>query len=48
LPQPGQALGGLTTDSPRGTRQMTTLRNEPIISPTRPQDRTRARVTSDF
>src|SRR4051812_36675079 len=32
--QPGQCEGGRTTDSPLGTRQMTTLRNEPITSPT--------------
>jgi hypothetical protein len=29
----GQCEGGETIDSPRGTRQMTTLRNEPINSP---------------
>src|SRR5689334_10590765 len=33
LPHAGHALGGLTTDSPRGTRQMTTLRNEPTSAP---------------
>src|SRR5689334_18008567 len=33
LSQPAQCDGGLTTDSPRGTRQITTLRNEPTIRP---------------
>ena len=29
----GQCDGGLTIDSPRGTRQMTTLRNEAMQAP---------------
>src|SRR4051794_38398552 len=33
VPQLGQADGGRTTDSPRGTRQTTTFRNDPITSP---------------
>ena len=32
-PQAGQALPGRTTDSPAGTRCTTTLRKEPIRSP---------------
>ena len=35
-PQRGQADGGLTTDSPRGTRWTTTLRKEPMTSPSSP------------
>src|SRR4051812_20676962 len=35
--QRGQCEGGCTIDSPRGTRQITTLRNEPISSPSTPQ-----------
>src|SRR3954469_6983036 len=35
-PQAGQALRGRTTDFPAGTRTMTTLRNEPMITPSRP------------
>ena len=31
--QPGQCDAGFTNDSRRGTRQMTTFRNEPITSP---------------
>src|SRR5512142_2204471 len=31
--QPGQCDGGATTDSPRGMRQITTFRNEPISRP---------------
>src|SRR3954452_952095 len=41
--QPGQCEGGRTTDSPRGTRQMTTLRKEPM---TRPRSATRTRRTT--
>src|SRR5947209_13669475 len=37
LSQPGQCEGGRTTDSPRGTRQMTTLRNDPMSRPSTPQ-----------
>src|SRR6478672_2625596 len=37
---PGQCEGGRTTDSPLGTRQMTTLRKEPTASP-----RTTVRIT---
>src|SRR4051794_37524187 len=35
--QPGQCERGVTTDSPRGTRQMTTFRNDPISRPNTPQ-----------
>ena len=35
VPHAGQCDGGRTTDSPRGTRQMTTLRNEPMTRPRR-------------
>src|SRR4051794_1014021 len=34
--QPGQCDGGVTIDSLRGTRQITTLRNEPMTSPYMP------------
>src|SRR4051794_29182166 len=34
VPHVGQALRGRTTDRPAGTRTITTLRNEPISSPT--------------
>src|SRR3954467_3391537 len=33
VPQDGQCEGGRTMDSPRGTRQMTTLRKEPMRRP---------------
>ncbi len=36
LSQPGQCDGGFTIDSCRGTRQMTTLRKDPMTSPYRP------------
>src|SRR3954454_19182454 len=36
-PHFGQCDRGRTTDSPRGTRQMTTLRNDPISRPNTPQ-----------
>src|SRR3954463_13667428 len=36
-PHLGQCDRGRTTDSPRGTRQMTTLRNDPISRPNTPQ-----------
>src|SRR3954467_4887911 len=36
-PHLGQCDRGRTTDSPRGTRQITTLRNDPISRPNRPQ-----------
>src|SRR3954469_10605173 len=36
-PHFGQCDRGRTTDSPRGTRQMTTLRNDPISRPNSPQ-----------
>ncbi len=36
--QPGQCDGGDTTDSPRGTRQITTLRNDPMSRPSTPQN----------
>ena len=32
-PQDGQCEGGRDNDSPRGTRQMTTFRKEPIAKP---------------
>jgi hypothetical protein len=32
----GQAEGGRTTDRPAGTRNATTLRNEPITNPNNP------------
>ena len=44
--QPGQCDGGLMTDSPRGTRQITTLRKDPIISPKSPHSTARRGVTS--
>src|SRR5687768_3448964 len=37
VPQLGQALGGWAIDSPRGTRWITTLANEPKIRPRTPQ-----------
>ena len=46
MPQDGQALGGLTTDSPRGTRQMTTLRKEPMASPSTEASDTTKTVTA--
>ena len=33
LPHAPQALGGCTTDPPRGTRSTTTVRNEPTNNP---------------
>src|SRR3954453_17562538 len=36
-PHEGQGHRGRTTDSPRGTRQMTTLRNDPMSRPNTPQ-----------
>src|SRR3954468_16737802 len=36
-PHLGQCDRGRTTDSPRGTRQITTLRNDPISRPNTPQ-----------
>jgi hypothetical protein len=33
-PHLGHALGGETIDSPRGTRQITTLRKDPMRRPT--------------
>src|SRR4051812_15691916 len=35
-PQLGQCEGGDTTDSPRGTRQITTFRNDPTRRPSTP------------
>ena len=35
-PQPGQRERGFDSDSPRGSRQMTTLRNDPIARPRTP------------
>jgi hypothetical protein len=46
LPQAGHADGGLTTDSPLGTRQMTTLRKEPMSSPNTAATATSAYVTA--
>ena len=40
--QAGQCAGGRTTDSPRGTRQMTTLRKEPTTRPSRAATAARA------
>ena len=34
----GQCEGGETIDSPRGTRQMTTFKNEPINAPNANED----------
>ncbi len=42
--QCGQCDGGRTIDSWRGTRQITTLRNEPIIRPSTPHTTTRNAV----
>jgi len=36
-PHLGQCDRGRTTDSPRGTRQMTTFRNDPMSRPKIPQ-----------
>jgi len=35
--QAGQCDGGRTSDSPRGSRQIATLRNEPMARPSSPQ-----------
>src|SRR3954468_7897994 len=45
VPQAGQCDGGRTMDSPRGTRQMTTLRNEPMRRPKIPQKPANVAVT---
>src|SRR3954447_20205050 len=45
VPQDGQCEGGRTMDSPRGTRQMTTLRNEPMRRPKIPQNAAKVAVT---
>src|SRR4051794_21559678 len=42
----GQCDRGRTTDSPRGTRQMTTLRNDPMSRPNRPHTTARYVVTA--
>src|SRR3954470_22267684 len=42
----GQCDRGRTTDSPRGTRQMTTLRNDPMSSPNTPHTTARYVVTA--
>ncbi len=42
--QLGQCDGGRTIDSPRGTRQITTLRNDPISRPRSPHPATRSAV----
>src|SRR3954451_2271173 len=39
--QRGQWDGGVTTDAPTGTRWITTLRNDPIARPRRPDRRSR-------
>ncbi len=41
----GQCDGGATTDSPRGTRQITTFRNDPIASPARVMNATETTST---
>ncbi len=47
FPQVGQALRGVTTDRPSGTRMITTFRNEPMISRTRrPRPRARRRAAA--
>ena len=43
--QLGQCDGGCATDSPRGTRQITTLRNDPITRPRTAQTSTTNAVT---
>jgi len=45
--QAGHALGGRTIDAPLGTRQTTTLRNDPMSSPKAPH-RTASRITGTY
>jgi hypothetical protein len=48
LPQPGQRERGCTTDSPAGTRWITTFKNEPMSSPIRPTNPTSNQVTREL
>lgn len=48
MSQAGQREGGRTIDSSRGTRQITTLRNDPISSPKTPQTTSRRSPTGTF